>query len=418
MKVSIIAIGDELLIGQVTDTNSGMLARMMAPYGWEVHQVMTVADNADDIRKAVDQAFRTTDVILTTGGLGPTADDITKPTLCSIFGGGLHFDPAVLDNVKTVMAKRGRVLNKLTENQAIVPDNAIIIQNKVGTAPLFWFQKDGKVLVSMPGVPFETEEMFRSEVLPRLLHHFDNNISTTHTTLIVAGISESALAEHLKDYEDSLPGYLHLAYLPKPGIIRLRLDGRHTDASVLTSESDRFVKQLKHLVAKWLISDNDMSTAAILLEELKKRKMTVSTAESCTGGNIAHQITLIPGSSEAMNGSVVAYANSVKSGILKVDPAMITEHGAVSIPVAEAMAAGVRTALKTDISISTSGIAGPGGGTPEKPVGTVCIAVAGPGDSMMSETFHLPGSRQRVIERATSEALLMALKALGIPGEI
>ena len=260
--------------------------------------------------------------------------------------------------------------------------------------------------------------MFRSEVLPRLLHHFDNNFSTNHTTLIVAGISESALVEHLKDYEDSLPGYLHLAYLPKPGIIRLRLDGRHTDASVLTSESDRFVKQLKHLVAKWLISDNDMSTAAILLEELKKRKMTVSTAESCTGGNIAHQITLIPGSSEAMNGSVVAYANSVKSGILKVDPAMITEHGAVSIPVAEAMAAGVRTALKTDISISTSGIAGPGGGTPEKPVGTVCIAVAGPGDSMMSETFHLPGSRQRVIERATSEALLMALKALGIPGEI
>lgn len=414
MKVTIIAIGDELLLGQVVDTNSGMLARKMAPYGWEVAKVMTVADNAGEITSAVEDALSATDVILTTGGLGPTADDITKPTLCKIFGGGLHFDQSVLDNVKSVMASRGRQLNKLTETQAIVPDSATIIQNKVGTAPIFWFEKNGKVLVSMPGVPFETEEMFSSEVFPRLLERFNKDIYTTHTTLIVAGPSESSLAEHLTGFEASLPPFLHLAYLPKPGIIRLRLDGRHTDKDLLESESVIAVEKLKHLTGQWLISDVDLPTAAILLERLKERKLTVATAESCTGGNIAHEITLIPGSSEAMMGGVVAYSNQVKADILGVPADLIERHGAVSIPVVEAMARGAAARLNADIAVATSGIAGPGGAVENKPVGTVCVAIAGPGDRLQSTTLHLSGSRNRIIERATSEALLMALGAITI----
>ncbi|MBD5308131.1 MAG: CinA family nicotinamide mononucleotide deamidase-related protein [Bacteroides sp.] len=412
MKVTIIAIGDEILLGQVTDTNSGMLARKMAPYGWEVNEVLTIADDAEAITEAIEHALGSTQVVLTTGGLGPTADDITKPTLCKIFGGGLHFDESVLENVKNVMHSRGRALNKLTEGQAMVPDAAKIIQNRVGTAPLLWFEREGKVLVSMPGVPFETEEMFGSEVLPRLLKHFENDIVTTHTTLIEAGVSESALAEHLAEFEAKLNPCLHLAYLPKPGIIRLRLDGKLNDGEKLNKIAHEAAEELKDLTKEWLICDEDLPTAAILLNILKERGLTIGTAESCTGGNIAHEITLIAGSSEAMKGGVVAYSNEVKRNILGVDRATLEKHGAVSIPVVEQMAAGARRSLGCDIAVATSGIAGPGGATEGKPVGTVCVAIAGPGERMMSTTLHLHGKRGLIIERATSEVFLAAIKIL------
>ncbi|MFG6423789.1 MAG: CinA family nicotinamide mononucleotide deamidase-related protein [Paramuribaculum sp.] len=411
MRITVICIGDELLIGQVTDTNSGFLARTIAPEGWEVERTEVVADDAEAITDAIERALSRTDVVITTGGLGPTADDITKPTLCKIFGGGLRHDPAVEANVREVMSRRGREMNELTRLQSMVPESATIIQNRVGTAPILMFERDGKTLVAMPGVPFETQEMFVAEVFPRLLSRYSSGISVAHSTMIVAGISESMLAEHLAEFENSLPKSLHLAYLPKPGIIRLRLDGHSTDANALNAFMADYVERLREATAQWRIADDDLPTAAILIERLRERGLTMATAESCTGGNIAHEITLIAGASDVMAGGVVAYSNSVKSGLLGVDPDLIAAYGAVSIPVAEAMASGACLATGADIAIATSGIAGPGGGTPDKPVGTVCVAVASP-SGLISTTLHLHGTRQRIIERATSEALLMAISAL------
>lgn len=411
MNVSIIAIGDELLIGQVTDTNSGDIARHISPYGWRVNDVQVVGDNADEILRAIDRAFESSDIVLTTGGLGPTKDDITKGTLCRYFGGELRHDPAVLENVKEVVAKRGLKLNDLTAAQAIVPTSCRVIQNRVGTAPLMWFERDGRVLVSMPGVPFETRTMFREEVMPMLLGKFAPDVAIGHRTVIVTDWSESQLAMHLSDWEDALPPYLHLAYLPKPGLIRLRLDGQHSDGAFLDAELTRCHDELLALVGETMICDGDKTMAEVLLDHLQRLGLTVVTAESCTGGNIAHLITSIPGASESFMGSIVAYSNDVKERVLSVDGATLAEHGAVSIPVVEQMARGAIDRIGTDCAIATSGIAGPGGAVAGKPVGTVCIAVTTPAGTV-SDTFHFPGSRDRVIDRASTVALILAIKQL------
>ncbi len=411
MEVSIVAIGDELLIGQVVDTNSGSLARIMAPFGWEVDHVEVVGDNARDITDAISRAMKANRVVLVTGGLGPTADDITKPTLCKMFGGGLRFDETTLLNVKKIRKARGREVNKLTDAQSMVPEVATVIQNRVGTAPILWFENNGSVCVCMPGVPFETIEMFESEVFPRLRQRFDNHMSVTHLTLVIAGLSESTLATHLAGFEASLPEELHLAYLPQPGIIRLRLDGHSEDAAHLAELIREYGDRLRELTSEWMISDRDLTPAQILIEHLRARKLKVSTAESCTGGNIAHHITLVPGASEVMSGGVVAYSNEIKIEVLGVDRELIERDGAVSIGVVEAMALGVCRTTGSNMGIATSGIAGPGGGTEQKPVGTVCVAVALNG-KVKSTTLHLSGTRERIINRATSEALLMAISLI------
>lgn len=412
MKTTIIVIGDELLIGQVTDTNSGMIARLMAPHGWEVEQVMTVADDREAIREAVGRALDSTPVVLTTGGLGPTKDDITKAVLTDIFGGELREDPDVLANVREVVERRGLKLNDLTAAQAIVPTSCHVIQNRVGTAPLMWFERtDGHILVAMPGVPFETREMFSSAVMPMLLQRFPSPDHIEHRTLVVADISESALATRLAPWESALPPYAHLAYLPKPGVVRLRIDGRHTDAGFLKKEIDRLADELALLAAGNLMCRGDITPARCLLDILVERHLTVGTAESCTGGNIAHTITAEPGSSAAMLGGVVSYSNDVKRRLLGVSEASLEAHGAVSIPVVKEMASGARKALGCDIALATSGIAGPGGAVPGKPVGTVCIAVATPW-GLWADTFHFPGNRERVIDRATTTAIIRAIREL------
>lgn len=412
MKTTIIVIGDELLIGQVTDTNSGMIARLMAPHGWEVEQVMTVADDREAIREAVGRALDSTPVVLTTGGLGPTKDDITKAVLTDIFGGELREDPDVLANVREVVERRGLKLNDLTAAQAIVPTSCRVIQNRVGTAPLMWFERtDGHILVAMPGVPFETREMFSTEVMPMLLKRFPSPDNIEHRTLVVADISESALATRLAPWESALPPYAHLAYLPKPGVVRLRIDGRHTDAGFLKKEIDRLADELALLAAGNLMCRGDITPARCLLDMLVERHLTVGTAESCTGGNIAHTITAEPGSSAAMLGGVVSYSNDVKRRLLEVGEASLEAHGAVSIPVVKEMASGARKALGCDIALATSGIAGPGGAVPGKPVGTVCIAVATPW-GLWADTFHFPGNRERVIDRATTTAIIRAIREL------
>ncbi len=412
MKTTIIVIGDELLIGQVTDTNSGMIARLMAPHGWEVEQVMTVADDREAIREAVGRALDSTPVVLTTGGLGPTKDDITKAVLTDIFGGELREDPDVLANVREVVERRGLKLNDLTAAQAIVPTSCRVIQNRVGTAPLMWFERtDGHILVAMPGVPFETREMFSTEVMPMLLKRFPSPDNIEHRTLVLADISESALATRLAPWESALPPYAHLAYLPKPGVVRLRIDGRHTDAGFLKKEIDRLADELALLAAGNLMCRGDITPARCLLDMLVERHLTVGTAESCTGGNIAHTITAEPGSSAAMLGGVVSYSNDVKRRLLEVSEASLEAHGAVSIPVVKEMASGARKALGCDIALATSGIAGPGGAVPGKPVGTVCIAVATPW-GLWADTFHFPGNRERVIDRATTTAIIRAIREL------
>ncbi len=412
MKTTIIVIGDELLIGQVTDPNSGMIARLMAPHGWEVEQVMTGADDREAIREAVGRALDSTPVVLTTGGLGPTKDDITKAVLTDIFGGELREDPDVLANVREVVERRGLKLNDLTAAQAIVPTSCRVIQNRVGTAPLMWFERtDGHILVAMPGVPFETREMFSSAVMPMLLQRFPSPDHIEHRTLVLADISESALATRLAPWESALPPYAHLAYLPKPGVVRLRIDGRHTDAGFLKKEIDRLADELALLAAGNLMCRGDITPARCLLDMLVERHLTVGTAESCTGGNIAHTITAEPGSSAAMLGGVVSYSNDVKRRLLEVSEASLEAHGAVSIPVVKEMASGARKALGCDIALATSGIAGPGGAVPGKPVGTVCIAVATPW-GLWADTFHFPGNRERVIDRATTTAIIRAIREL------
>ena len=412
MKTAIIAIGDELLIGQVVDTNSGSIARMIDPAGWSIEWVKVIHDDADAIVQAVDEAFAVADVVLTTGGLGPTKDDITKLTLCNYFGGELRHNPDVLENIKEIFQRRGIQLNALTEAQALVPTSCRVIQNRVGTAPIMWFERnDGKVLVSMPGVPFETVQMFQAEVFPQLLKKFHSEEHIAHRCIIVEGLTESKVAMQLNDWEDALPDFIHLAYLPKPGIIRLRLDGHHPDNNLLQSTLDNLHAQLCQRFADNLLADADLTPEEALLLRLRAKKLTLATAESCTGGNIAHRITAIAGCSDCYNGSIVSYANDVKINILGVKKESIEAHGVVSEEVVAQMAEGVKKAIGTDCAIATSGIAGPSGATSNKPVGTVCIAIATP-ERTIASTFHFPGTRDRVIDRASTTALTLLAMAL------
>lgn len=411
MEVSVIAIGDELLIGQVTDTNSGAIARELNPDGWSIKSIRTIADNTDEILKAVDAAMHETDVVLTTGGLGPTKDDITKPALARYFGGEMVYDKEVERNVLEVVRKRGLKINPLTAAQAYVPSSCRVIQNKVGTAPIMWFEKDGKVLVSMPGVPFEMEEMLHSEVFPQLKRRFMKDEAVEHRTFIVEGYSESVLAGKLEEFESQIPEGIHLAYLPKPGIIRLRLTGTSRDKEWLENQMEELTIKLESIIGDNIISEEDKMPAEILGDLLRSRKLTVATAESCTGGNIAHEITTVAGCSDYYKGSVVSYANSVKENQLGVSRGILESEGAVSEPVVRQMAEGVTALLQTDCAIATSGIAGPGGGTTEKPVGTVWMAATANGKTV-TRVQHFAGNRQRVINHASMIAEIMLIDLL------
>lgn len=405
-KLSIVVIGDEILIGQVCDTNSGAIARAFGPEGWLIDGVSVAADSPDSIRRCIEQALQTSDLVVTTGGLGPTKDDITKGVLMEIFGGRLIHDPSVAENIRDVFNKRGLAMNRLTETQALVPDSCRIVQNRFGTAPIMWFERDGKSLIAMPGVPFETEGML-PEVLRLVNERYAPGRNILHHTVTVSGITESALAERLADYEAGLSDGLHLAYLPEPGLIRLRLDGHDVSVPVYLDA----VKRLKSAVDEFLLFDGGASVAEMLLKLLREKGFTCATAESCTGGSIARAITAIPGASDSMLGGIVSYANSVKIGLLDVGKDTIQRQGAVSREVVEQMAAGACRATGADCAVATSGVAGPGGGSPDKPVGTVWIAWAVDG-RVSSRVFHLPGNRQRVVDRAVSEAIIGLFKCI------
>ncbi len=405
MKLSIIVIGDEILLGQVTDTNSGAIARTFDPLGWQVASVSTVGDDARDISDALNRAFDSSDFVITAGGLGPTKDDITKKVLMENFGGRLVRDESVSENIRRVFDLRGLRLNASTEAQAMVPSSCRVIQNLYGTAPIMWFERDGKVLVSMPGVPFETEGML-PEVARQATEHYHSDMQLLHRSAMVTGITESALSERLENYERGLAPGLHLAYLPTPGLIRLRLDGHaKVDDTEFRQVFDRAFSKLCHELGRNLIYDGDATAAEILLDTLRRRNLTVASAESCTGGAIASRITAIAGASDVYLGSVVSYSNDVKHKVLGVSVDDLAAHGAVSRPVVEQMARGVCELTGARCAMATSGIAGPGGGSPEKPVGTVWMAWCMDG-KVNSHEFHFPGNRARVIDRATTEAML------------
>lgn len=407
--LEIITIGDEILIGQIVDTNSAWMAVELNKAGFQLSQVTSVHDDAAQIKTALDSALAKNDIVLITGGLGPTKDDITKLTLCEYFGTRLIFDDSVLENIENVFRGRNLVINELTHDQAYVPESCTVIQNLVGTAPIMWFEQAGKVVVSMPGVPFEMKKVMNDEIIPRLQKKY-NTGSVINQTVQVYGFGESALALKIADWEEALPGFLKLAYLPNFGIVKLRLSGSLNDAGELQLEIDRQFALLKEILGDSIIAENDFTVEKNLGDLLRERKLTISVAESCTGGNIAHKITSIAGSSDYFIGSVTAYQNDVKEKLLQVNSADLERFGAVSREVVEQMAVGVRERLNTDISVATSGIAGPGGGSEEKPVGTVWIAVSNK-NRVVSRLFQFGSySREFIIERSTLAAMMMVME--------
>ncbi|MFZ4581979.1 MAG: competence/damage-inducible protein A [Paludibacter sp.] len=410
MNVEIITIGDEILIGQIVDTNSAWMAVELNKAGFEIAQITSVHDRAEHIIEALDLALTRADIVLFTGGIGPTKDDITKQTLCNYFDTKLVFNQEVHNNIETLLRNRQRAINELTATQAMVPENCIVIQNPIGTAPITWFEKAGKVIVSMPGVPSEMKNAMSTQIINRLQKKYKTP-AIVHKTVLVKGYPESALAIKIADWENALPDTIHLAYLPNYQIVKLRLSGSSTDELALEFEINRQISQLTQLLGEAIVAYEDIPLEVLIGKVLKEKKMTIATAESCTGGNIAHKITEIAGSSDYFKGSVVAYDNNVKMQVLRVNPNTLNNEGAVSAQVVEEMAVGVRKLMHTDIAITTSGIAGPSGGSDEKPVGLVWIGISTP-EITTSRMFQFGKKRIENIERSTQSAFLFLLEIL------
>ena len=439
MIASIITIGDELLIGQVVDTNSAWMAQQLNKAGIELYQITSVHDDREHILKALDEAFSRADIVLTTGGLGPTKDDITKHVMCEYFGTTLVEDSRVREHIHELYKERPDVLNRLTATQWLVPENATILPNRVGSAPIMVFENEvkgeklkakgegqnSKFLIAMPGVPHEMKIAMTEQVMPflefrersqgelqnggRAAYSLEAG-SIVHRTFLLAGIPESTLAILIEDWENALPASMHLAYLPKDGIIRLRLS---TYGEASNEEIEMQLAALKPLIADYLIATEDLPLETILGNLLKERQQTIATAESCTGGRLAAALNAQSGSSAYYMGSVVAYDNTIKEQVLGVAHDTLMEWGAVSEQTVREMAEGVRALMHTDYAIATSGIAGPTGGTAEKPVGTVWIAWAMP-ESTIAKCFHFGVAREReqITQRAVTAALVELIKSL------
>ncbi len=408
--VEIITIGDEILIGQIVDTNSAWMAKALNKEGFRICQISTVSDNEKHIEKAIDAAFKRADIVLMTGGLGPTKDDITKQTLCAYFHTELVHNQEVLDNINDLYASRAKVLNPLTLSQAYVPASATVIQNRRGSAPVTWFERKGKILVSMPGVPSEMEWVMSHEIIGRLCKHFKTP-ALLHKTVLVAGIPESTLASQLDEWETNLPDFLKLAYLPSFGLVKLRLSGFLPDRKALETAIETQLVQLRSILGTYIFAEEDCSPEAYIGQLLKAKGLTIATAESCTGGNIAHRLTSISGSSDYFMGSIVAYQNAVKMQQLGVSEESLRTVGAVSREVAEEMAEGVRNRLHTDIGIAVTGIAGPSGATDGKPIGTVWIGVCN-SDKIISRKFQFGKIRKNNIEASTLMAFTLIKELL------
>ncbi len=411
MDAWILSIGDELLLGQTVNTNAAYLGQKLTDLGFNVRRILTIPDRREDILQTLEQAAGKTRLLISTGGLGPTSDDITKQTLLEFFGGQMREDPQVLNDVKHFLEIRGRQMTPRQREQALVPDTAKIIRNPYGTAPGLWFERQGTVFVFMPGVPFEMQQMFEENLEPLLRRHFD--LPAVYMRFVhTYGLPEADLASRLEDFERELPRDVKIAYLPSPEDIKIRLWASGRSVEQIKPVIDSQVRKLSQLIPDVIWGYDGDTMPSVVLRLFTSAGLTLSTAESCTGGNIAHMITSVPGSSQYYRGTVVAYANDVKQRVLGVNAADLESYGAVSQPVVEQMALGVKRLIGTDFSVATSGIAGPTGGTPEKPVGTVWIAVATPG--RVVSKLHRFGPRRDInIRRSSAMALFMLIKEAG-----
>lgn len=409
MNVTIINIGDELLIGQVVNTNASTMARMLTEAGMEVGKTVVVGDSRDDIWQAVDADMHLSDTVLVTGGLGPTKDDITKKLLCEYFGSELVESEVALENVKRLFAVRGFELTPVNRAQALVPKCCEVLNNDVGTAPCMWFEREGKVLVSLPGVPHEMEWLMANRVIPKLQETFRME-TIINKNILTQGIGESFLSDLIEPWELALPKCIRLAYLPVAGMTKLRLTCRITPDNPETPDIPELLQGLYKIAGQYIVGEDCETLAELVHKTLTERGLTLATAESCTGGTIASQLTAQAGASAYFKGGVVAYSNEVKECALGVQHSTLEAHGAVSEETAREMAEGVRKRLGADLSIATTGIAGPDGGTKEKPVGTVWIAVA---DATHTEAqlLSFPGRRrQQNIDRTVNQAFSMLMK--------
>ncbi|MGM0566437.1 MAG: competence/damage-inducible protein A [Bacteroidota bacterium] len=405
IKAAVITIGDEILIGQIVNTNASWLGQQMNLAGYSVVHMATVPDQGEEIVNELDKAIKYAEIVIITGGLGPTKDDITKRTLAEYFGKSLHEDQDTLEQVTSFFADRGMTLTETNRRQALVPEGAVVLKNENGTAPGMLFEDNGKVVVSLPGVPLEMKHLMTEKVIPYLKKKYKGQ-HIYHKTIMTHGMGESHLSDLIQTWEESLPAHIKLAYLPRPGIVRLRLSAAGDSYKQIRIDVNKEVQRLVKLIPDLVFGYDDVSLEEVIGGILKQHSKTVATAESCTGGSIAARITSVAGSSAYFKGSVVAYDNDVKSSVLEVSEKALEKHGAVSEEVARQMAAGVMKLLKTDYAIATTGIAGPDGGTKQKPVGTVWIAVAAK-NQIKAQRFQFGHQRSRNTERSVLSALNM-----------
>jgi len=418
MNIEIINIGDELLIGQVVNTNASWMGEQLSLAGFKVNQFTIIGDTREHILEALWRAGKRSEVVLISGGIGPTKDDITKTTLCDFFGTRLVFSEEAYKDVEALFARRGYQVTELNRQQAYLPEECVSIVNNFGTARGMWFEKDipvpgrqGKTIyVSMPGVPFEMHAMMKDYVIPELTKRFHPK-SIFHKTILTQGIGESFLAQIIEEWENNLPPAIKLAYLPQPGMVRLRLSGSGNDEASIHALVEEEAAKLSKLIPEYIYGTDDDRLEVIIGKLLKEKNCSMATAESCTGGYIAHLITSVPGSSEYFKGSIIAYHNDVKEQMLGVMPETLEEFGAVSAEVVTEMAIGAQANLNVDYVIAISGIAGPDGGSKEKPVGTTWIAIATP-EEVFSKQYLFGDSRDRNIRRAALQALNLLRKNL------
>ncbi len=410
MTAHILTIGDEILIGQIIDSNSAWMAEQLNLQGIRVTKIVSISDTAEAIREGLDDAFKKTDLVLMTGGLGPTKDDITKKTLAEYYGVEMSFHEESFERLSGMFARWGRETTPAHREQCFMPDNAKILTNKAGTAPGMWFANERKVAVSMPGVPYEMKYLMEHEVLPLIAETFPGK-PISHRTILTIGEGESRIARRIQDIEENLPDHIKLAYLPNLGQVRLRLSATGDNLIELEKELEAQIALIEARIPEFVFGYEKDTIEKVMGELLLENKKTVGTAESCTGGLVAHRITSIPGSSAYYEGSVVAYSYALKEKLLNVDPAVLENHGAVSEETVKAMLKGLLENLGVDIGIAISGIAGPGGGTPEKPVGTIWIAV---GDKNKANTLKLQlgKSRSNNIKYTATKALDMVRRFL------
>ena len=410
MKATIINIGDELLIGQVVNTNASTMARLLTGVGIEVVRTEVIGDNRQDIWDAVDKAINTTDAVLLTGGLGPTKDDITKHLLCGYFGSELYENEEALNNVKRIFKARGYELTEVNRRQAWVPRCCQVLNNDLGTAPCMWFERGGKVLVSMAGVPFEMEWLMNNRVLPRLQQHFRTG-AILNKNILVQGIGESFLSDLIEPWELALPSFIRLAYLPVSGMVKLRLTARGSDETLLQEAIRKAVSELYPIAGQYIVGEDCETLPELVAQKLTSAGCTLAVAESCTGGTIASRLTALAGASAYFKGGIVAYSNEVKECALGVSHDTLAAHGAVSEETVRQMVEGVRSRLDSDYALATTGIAGPTGGTPDKPVGTVWIAACSR-NTTVTQLMHYGDRRQQTIDRTVNQAYAMLIRLL------